>query len=92
MQECEQLLSQQSDKTMAKKGLAQVCSILTSLRYTSDTESRQKFIDLIMKKALELGDFELFGRALLLINTFSSSHITLIAKVIADHGLNSLRP
>ncbi|EED16610.1 conserved hypothetical protein [Talaromyces stipitatus ATCC 10500] len=47
--------------------------------------------DLIMKRALELTDFGLFGRALLLAGYFSDSHIALIAQVIADHGITPIR-
>jgi hypothetical protein len=91
MQECERMLTGQSDRIMVKKGLAHVCSILAGLKYHADEESREKFIGLVLTKSLELTDFEIFGRALLLNTYFSSSHIALIAKVIADHGLNSVR-
>ncbi|KAE8550761.1 hypothetical protein EYB25_006989 [Talaromyces marneffei] len=91
MQECERLLTQQSDKIMIKKGLAQVCSILGGLKCHIDEESFKRFIDLVLTKSLELTDFDLIGRALLLIECLTSSNITFIAKVIADHGLNSIR-
>ena len=91
MEECERMLTQQSDETMMKKALAHVCSILAGLEYHADEEARERFIELILKRSLEFADFELFSRALLLNSYFSSSHIAIIAKAIADHGLNSIR-
>lgn len=91
MQQCERMLTEQSDEITVKKALAHVCSILAGLEYHADEEARERFIDLILTRSLEFADFELFGRALLLNRYFSSSHIAFVAKAIADHGLNSIR-
>lgn len=91
MEQCERMLTQQSDKIMVKKALAHVCSILAGLEYHADEEARERFIDLILTRSLEFADFELFSQALSLNRYFSSSHIAFIAKAIADHGLKSIR-
>lgn len=91
MEECERMLTQQSDEILVKKALAHVCSILAGLEYHADEEARERFIDLILTRSLEFADFELFNRALLLNRYLSSSHKAFIAKAIADHGLNPIR-
>ena len=91
MRQCDRMLAEQSDKVLAKKALAQICSILAGLKYHADEESRERYAGIILARSLEFADFETFRRALSLKN-LSSSDITLIAKALADHGLNALRP
>lgn len=71
--ECEHLLTEQSDITMAKKNLARLCSILTSLEQCENDGLRQAILGITMKKAFKLGDFVQFGQSTNCLN-FKRNH------------------
>lgn len=85
------ILYDRSDSPMANIRLAHVCNMLPRLGDHIDDKECDKLETMVLERALELADLGVLSRALSLLRHPSSTQRALIAKVIEDHGFDSIR-